>query len=281
MGDYRWMTSAELETLDIEKDIHNRPGTGYVFEVDLEYPSNLHFAHNSFPLAPEKVDIAYADLSPYSKKCFSSIYGKTDHHATKLTATFKDRKNYLVHGLNLQFYLRKGLKLKKIHKGIAFTQDAFIRPFIEQCTHKRMTAATAVEQNMWKLVANSVYGKFIESPDNRMDCRFARSANRSKLNVSSPLYKGSMICGEDLTISFLAKPFTKMKQSWLVGFSILEQARLIMGKMYYDDLLPSFGVGNIAVVMSDTGEQRQRHTFSLFLFIPFEAKKKFFKRISL
>ena len=41
--------------------------TGYIVEVDLLYPSYLHEAHNSFPLAPEQLVITEDFLSPYAK----------------------------------------------------------------------------------------------------------------------------------------------------------------------------------------------------------------------
>ncbi len=39
---------------------------GYILEVDLEYPVNLHENHGSFPLAPEKLAISSGMLSPYA-----------------------------------------------------------------------------------------------------------------------------------------------------------------------------------------------------------------------
>jgi len=44
--------------------------TGYILQVDLEYPQHLHEQHNSFPLAPESVEITRDMLSPYSKGNF-------------------------------------------------------------------------------------------------------------------------------------------------------------------------------------------------------------------
>ena len=39
--------------------------TGYVLEVDLEYPQELHDIHNDYPLAPEKINIPKEWLSKY------------------------------------------------------------------------------------------------------------------------------------------------------------------------------------------------------------------------
>lgn len=85
-----------------------------------------------------------------------------------------------------------------------------------------------------------------------MDCKFERTEERAIANASSPLYKGTMICGEDLTISFHKKKTLFMRQSWAVGFSILEISKCIMYDHYYNNIQPIFGVGNVAVLMSDT-----------------------------
>ena len=71
-------------------------------------------------------------------------------------------------------------------------------------------------------------------------------------NSSSPLFKGVMVCGEDLSISFLKKKIAVMQQSWAIGFSILEISKYVMQSLYYDEVQKVFGVGNTAILMSDT-----------------------------
>ena len=52
-------------------NIKNNSSTGYVLEVDLEYPKKLYDIHNDHPLAPEKINIPKEWLSKYCLKIAS------------------------------------------------------------------------------------------------------------------------------------------------------------------------------------------------------------------
>lgn len=43
---------------------------GHILEVDLDYPMELHEAHDSFPMAPQHETIFGEDLSPYAKSMY-------------------------------------------------------------------------------------------------------------------------------------------------------------------------------------------------------------------
>ena len=49
-------------------NIKSNSSTGYVLEVDLEYPQELHNSHNDYPSAPEKNSIPKEWLSDYCLK---------------------------------------------------------------------------------------------------------------------------------------------------------------------------------------------------------------------
>jgi hypothetical protein len=85
-----------------------------------------------------------------------------------------------------------------------------------------------------------------------MDCRFNRDRQTAMRNSSSPLFKGVLICDENLSISFLKKRTVRMKQSWAIGFSILEISKYIMQSLYHKEIMPVLGSGNVSIVMSDT-----------------------------
>ena len=46
------------DNFDVSSISENSP-IGYILNVDLEYPDELHVLHNDYPLAPEKLSILY------------------------------------------------------------------------------------------------------------------------------------------------------------------------------------------------------------------------------
>lgn len=252
LNGFEWMDEQELDRVRHGQIPPDDADSSFIVEVDLVYPADCHLLHNSFPLAPEHVEITDEDLSPYSADCRRRLYGKEKYKAKKLTATFRDRKKYVVHAANLKFYLEKGMVLTKVHRGIKFNCDNYLHDYIMLCTKNRTGAATKVEQEMWKFIVNSGYGKFIEALERRLHCRFNKSEESAVRSASSPLFKGMMALSEDLSVTFMNKGEVKMKQSWAVGFSILERSKLIMYHLYYNILQPILGLGNVSVIMSDT-----------------------------
>ena len=50
-GKFTWLKN--VDNFDVNP-IHENSSVGYILEVGLEYPEELHQLHNDYPLAPEK-----------------------------------------------------------------------------------------------------------------------------------------------------------------------------------------------------------------------------------
>ena len=64
----------------------------------------------------------------------------------KLLTTLEDKENYIVYISALKQALDHGLKLKKVHRVIRFTQKAWMKPYIMKNTEKRMNAKSNFEK---------------------------------------------------------------------------------------------------------------------------------------
>ncbi|GFS36054.1 uncharacterized protein NPIL_344472 [Nephila pilipes] len=65
---------------------------GYILEVDLYYPPELHSEHNSFSMAPHHEAITFNMLSPYQKEICEKLNIKINEKNKKLLNTFNEKK---------------------------------------------------------------------------------------------------------------------------------------------------------------------------------------------
>jgi len=135
---------------------------GCIFKVDLAYSPELHEEHNSYPLVPEKKAVKKEWMSDYQKGLMKDLDLKPPD-SKKLLLTLHDKKNYIVHYRNLQFYLKQGMKLKHLHRVLEFEQECWMEPHIRMNTEFRKKAKSDFEKNFYKLMNNSVFGKTMET----------------------------------------------------------------------------------------------------------------------
>ena len=68
-------------------------------------------------------------------------------HIYKLKLNLNEKNKYVAHIRTLQFYLKHGLKLKKIHRATKFEQKEMLKPYIEFNTEKRKNARNDFEKD--------------------------------------------------------------------------------------------------------------------------------------
>ena len=126
---------------------------GFILDVSLQYPEELHDLHNCLPLAPEQRIISNEQLSPYAQQLLRKIHGLTDNdplpsrgQLKKLLATLGNKTNYILHYRNLQLYLRLGMQLIDNHRVLQFKQKRWMKPYIDFNTEMRKKSQIHVRE---------------------------------------------------------------------------------------------------------------------------------------
>ena len=234
-GDKTIKTMEEWET-DI-KNLQDDSDTGYMFEVDLVYPENLHIdeMHDNFPLAPETIKIEKDMLSPHQQHLGDKL--DVSYRSKKLCLTLRDKKKYICHYKNLKFYLNHGLKLKKIHKILQFDQSAWLKPYIDFNTKLRQEADNKFEEGFAKLMNNSFFGKTCEDVRKHQDVRIVMDDYKVKKLVARPQYNQHVIYEENMAAIQFNKMVVHLNKPRYIGMSILDISKLIMYQYHYEYMM--------------------------------------------
>ena len=201
-GNFKWMSPTDLKKWKLI------PCT---LEVDLEYVKHLHDLHNDLPLAPEHIN-------------------------GKLIPNLQDKEHYIVHHEMLKFYLAQGLKLKKIHRGISYTESYFLKEYIDLNTTKRANAKNDFEKDFFKLMNNSCFGKTMESVRNRKNISLATNAKQLRKHVNSNNYRSHKIFDENLVMIEMQKSNVYLNKPIFLGQAVLDLSKMHMYNFHYNHI---------------------------------------------
>ena len=143
-GDFKWIKN--VHNFDVNS-ISENSSTGYILNIDLEYPDELHVLHNDYPLAPEKLAIPYDMLSDYCKTIADKYEIKVGNEK-KLIPNLGD---FVLHYKNLQLYLSWGMKLTNFHKVLQFNQSNWFKNISILTLKKEQTLLTVLKKTFFSL----------------------------------------------------------------------------------------------------------------------------------
>ena len=209
-GGFKWMTKEELE---------NWRSCACILEVDLEYCKELHDLHNDYPLAPERLMI---------------------NKVEKLIPNLNDKKKYVIHYESLKQYESLGLKITHIHRGIKFEESDWMKQYIDLNTRLRAEAENEFEEDFFKLMNNSVYGKTIENLRKRVDISLVNSEKKAKRMTTKPNFKKCTIFSEDLCAIEMRKTQIYFNKPVYLGMCILDLSKTLMYDFHYNYIKPKY-----------------------------------------
>ena len=205
---------------DVIKNYDEDSEKGYILEVDVKYPKNLHDFHSDLLFLPERIKI---------DKC------------NKLVCNLYDRKRYVVHKRSLKQALNHWLILKKVHRVIQFNQDAWLKPHTDMNTELRKQAKIIFEKDFFRLMNNFVFRKTVETVRKHRDIKLVTTVNRRNQLVSEPNYHTTKWFSENLLAIEMKETKVKMNKPVYLGLSILEISKTLMYEFSYDYMKPKYG----------------------------------------
>ena len=249
-GGFRWVEDCN----GLANTVKNLPANGpegYILEVDLEYPQELHDEHNAYPLAPERMVVQKEWMSDYQQDLLGVEVAPTE--VEKLVPNLHDKERYVLHYHNLQLYMSLGMRLKKVHRALQFEQSPWMEPYIRMNTDLRKQANSDFEKDLYKLMNNAVYGKTMENLRRRVNVKLVRSHEEDKLRrlIASPSFARANIFDDDLAAVQMHKSRLVLNRPIYVGMSVLDLSKSLMYDFYYNQMKAQYG-DRVELLYTDT-----------------------------
>ena len=195
----------------------------------------------------------YSDgIKRYAEK--NDIMNKVKESNTpKLICDLIPRRMYLVYYSLLQLGIQQGYRITHIHHLIRFKQAPFIFEYVNMLSEKRAKSKTTVEKNLYKLLANSTYGKFVETGLKRIKVKFTTTWNEREAIIQKHGYDKiteTTIYSKNLIGIKLNTSAKKVVKPFFLGFAILDMPKHIIYDFYYNVLKTTFD--NMELLGQDT-----------------------------
>ena len=217
---FKWITDVKDFTTGNIGRLVKKNKHGYLLEVNVDYPQELHDKHNDFPFLAEKMKIKKVE---------------------KLIPNLHNKKKYVIHIRALDQALKHGLVLKKVHRVIQFDQSAWLKAYIDLNTGLSTAATNNFEKDFFKLMNNSVFGKTMENIRNHKDMKLVTNEHKYMKNVMKPNFKDSVKFSEHLMGIEMGKTEVKMIKPVYLGHAISDLSKLVMYEFHYDYMQPKYG----------------------------------------
>ena len=217
---FKWVKKVEEFTAEHISKLVKKDKEGYILEVDVDYPKELHRKHNELPFLPERMKI-----------------GKVE----KLVPNLNKKQKYVVHIKVLDQALKHGLVLKKVHRVISFEQSAWLKPYIMLNTRLRTETKNDFEKDFFKLMNNSVFGKTMENIRNHKNIKLITNEKKYLKYTMKPNFKDGDKFSEHLMWVQMGKIEIKMNKPVYLGQAILDLSKTLMYEFHYDYMIPKYG----------------------------------------
>ena len=204
---------------------------GYYIVCDIDYTNGCKEGTEQLAQKPDKRKINDNELGYPQRE-------KSTARSKKLILDQNNKTEYMVLYRMLKFYVKMGVKIKKIHRVIKFKQYYIWSDCIQNNKNKRATAKTEAEKDVRKLMNNSLYRRMCMNPLHFFQSKFLHDEQKIMKSVSKPTFKNITRYRDYSQIEYIKKKI-EYDSPVYVGVTILELSKLHMYDVFYNILQPS------------------------------------------
>ena len=207
---------------------------GYV-QCDIQVPENLRSKFVNFPPIFKNTLVSKSDIGDLMKN-YAEEERLLSQPRKVLISSFTLQNGTLITPL-LLFYLQLGLVCTKIHRFVEYTPKKCFNSFVQSAMNARRQGDENPNSNVvaetMKLLANSSYEYQIMDRSRHTVTKYL-SDEKTHAAIKSKLFKKLDHVNNSLYEVELAKAHIEHKESIIVGFFILQYAKLRMLELYYN-----------------------------------------------
>ena len=187
IGKYRWeerraqlKDNPELHKQWLNRILKTKANANREYFVNIKAHFSLN-THDKLDLPPavENIKVKRDWLSFYNKKQVKELDNNRFTSTEKLITHLGERDEYVIHYLELQYYIKLGMVVDEIYEILLFEQTNWLEPYIRFNTEMHQKAANDFEKNFYKLMNNAIYGKTMENVRNYQDVKIMPIRNKS------------------------------------------------------------------------------------------------------
>ena len=147
--------------------------------------------------------------------------------------------------------MQLGLKLTSVYRVLKFTQEAYLKPYIELNARLRANSQNDFEKNLYKLMNNCIFGKSIQNQRKQLNLKLCLNQWQANKWLIKPNYQSFTILDQNKVIIELQKQKVRLNRPIYLGFTCLEFAKYHMYDVYYN-YFKKFYNEQINLVYTDT-----------------------------
>jgi len=238
---------------DILNAVENNLFYGFV-ECDLYVPDSLKSKFSEMTPIFKHASLSRSDLSEDMLK-YAVHYDMLKQAQKTLIGSYYGKKILVLTPL-LRWYLSHGLCVSNIYQVVQFKRHKCFVKFGESVCQMRRNAdkdsSMKILAETSKLCGNVIYGATITNKERFTDVKFVSNLNAAQKLVGSKHFMSVEELDDELFEIQMSKERIKLDTPIVIGFSILQLAKLRMLEFYYDLMLKYFDRSDFEYVQMDT-----------------------------